>query len=640
MAGTGSDGKAADEGHVFVSYAHHDRVWAQAIINRLQEAGYTVWWDGLIPAGERFRAQISEALDSAKAVVVLWSESSLQSDWVQDEAGVGRDHRRLVPISIDGSQPPLGFRQIQSIDASGGGAKPSNPTFDRVVAAVDDVFGRKAAPRRAPTPRVNRRTALLAGGAAVAALGGFGAWKWLGGRADAASVAVLPFDNLSGSEQQHYLSDGLAAELRGRLSRNPDIKVVGQASSKALAEDGDSGKAIARKLGVANLLDGNVRVSGDQVRIAVELIDGATGFSKWSNSFDRPMTNLLQLQEDVASAVVEALVPRLTGPSAESLARGGGTRDEKAFDAYLRGKEAFESHKDEATDRAALDLFNAAIKRDPNFAAALAARSRSLAVLANQYATSAERRRFYDDAVASARQAIASASEYPEGYAALGYALFYGKLDITAADIPYRKAVEFGAGSADVQALYALYRARRRQFDESIPAIERAASLDPLNANIFRTRGRINAAQGDYPAAIAAATRALEMNPDLSGATGDIGNAQLLLGQIDQALACFDKEKTGLIALPGRAIALHRKGDQAGARAAFDQLVAEEGDNGLYQQAQVLAQWGDKAGALAMLERARQSGDSGLVYLLTDPFLASLADEPGFKSLLQRLHFR
>ena len=641
MVGSAPGQDQGDEGHVFVSYARADEAWATAIIDRLGQAGFKVWWDGLIPGGERFSAQIDEALERARAVVVLWSKSSLKSDWVQDEAGVGRDRHRLVPLSIDGSLPPLGFRQIQSIDVAKDGPVVDNRAFDKVVACVGDLLDRapQKLPPRTRGTRVDRRTALLAGGAGLLAVGGFGAWKFLSPRADAGSIAVLPFDNLSGASDQAYLSDGLAAELRARLSRDPDIKVVGQASSKALASNEDSGKAIARKLGVANLLDGNIRVAGEQVRIAIELIDGKTGFSKWSNSFDRPLANLLQLQEDVAAAVVSALLPRLTTQDPESVARGGGTRNERAFDAYLRGKETFESHKDEASERGAVALFGEALRYDPNYAAALAARSRALAVVANQYAQSAERRTLYDEAVSEARKAIAAAPQFPEGHAALGYALFYGKLDVKAADEPYRKAAEYGEGNADVQALIALYRARRKQFGDALPAIDRAASLDPLNPSIVKTRGRIDYARGDYDAAIAAANRVLEMNPNHGGAHGDIGNAYLMLGKVDEALSAFAKEGMGLLSQPGLAIALARKGDQAGAQAAYRRLVADEGDNGLYQQAQVLAQWGQTEEALAALDKAAASGDSGLVYLLSDPFLEPLKNQPRFKALLSRLHF-
>ena len=639
---TGEGGSAPDGDYVFVSYARPDEKAARAVIHVLEEAGFKVWWDDLIAGGERFGASISDALEGARAVVVLWSANSIASHWVQDEASLGRDKNCLVPLSLDGSPPPLGFRQFQSVDISHGGAKPGNPAMQRAVKAVAEIMGRPVGPpaSKPSQPVLSRRGMLLAGGTVAVAAGGFAAWRLVlaPAAASANSIAVLPFDNLSGQPNQQYLSDGLAAELRARLARNPLLKVVGQASSNAFRDRSDHSRAIAGKLGVANLLDGNVRAVDGQVRIAVELIDGASGFSKWSQSFDRAMTNLLQLQSDVADAVSAALSAELAGGK-EARARSGGTEDVGAFDFYLRGKELFDSQRDEASDRGALDQFSQAVRLDPDYAAARAARSRALAVIANQYAQADDRRRLYAEAVAEARRAIASAGQFADSFAALGYALFYGMLDIGAADAPYREAQKLGEGSPEVLSLVGLYRARRRQFDVAQPAIDRAQMLDPLNPSLFKTAGRIRFASGDYAGAIEAARRALEINPAIGGAHGDIGNALLMTGRLDEAAAEFSQEKIGLIAIPGKAIAAIRRHDAAGAQAAFDELRRAEGDNGLYQQAQVLAQWGKANQALDVLEAAAGQADSGLVYLLSDPFLAPLHEQPRFKLLLRKLHF-
>lgn len=626
--------------YVFVSYARPDAKAAKTIIQILENAGFIIWWDGLIPGGERFGSRIGEALEGARAVVVLWSASAAASHWVLDEASHGRDRHCLVPLSLDGTQPPLGFRQFQWLDISRGRIHAGNPAVRRALDALVEIMGRPALAPARSAPRVSRRALLGAGGAAAVAAGGFATWKWViaPDAAAANSIAVLPFQNLSGDSAQQYLSDGLAAELRARLARNPLLRVVGQASSNAVRDRSDTSRAIARKLGVASLLDGNVRAQGNAIRIAVELIDGDSGFSRWSKSFDRGMDNLLQLQLDVAESVSAALSAELEGGQ-EARDRSGGTENVAAFDAFLQGKELFDSQKDESSDRAALARFDEAIRLDPSYAAARAARSRALAVIGNQYAQADERRRVYAAAVAEARQAIASAARFADGYAALGYALFYGQLDILAADTPYRQALALGGGNPDVLSLVALYRARRRQFGPAVAAIERAQALDPLNPGLFKTAGRIRFAAGDYPAAIAAANRALEINPAIGGAHGDIGNALLQLGRVDEASAEFAREKVGLLAIPGRAMAAIRGGDRAGASRALDDLRREEGDNGLYQQAQVLAQWGRKREALDALDKALEESDSGLVYLLSDPFLQPLRGDPRFNSLLRKLHF-
>ena len=626
--------------YVFVSYARPDEKAAKVIIKALEQSGFNVWWDGLIPGGERFGAHISAALEGARAVVVLWSANASRSDWVKDEASYGRDRRRLIPLSIDGSEPPLGFRQYQCIDISKGGARRGSPPMQRAIAALADIMGRIPVEpeRERGVTGIDRRTAIVLGSSVAVAGGGFAAWRLLAPTATAAnSIAVLPFENLSGDAAKRYLSDGLAAELRSRLARNPLLSVVGQASSNAFRDRPASSATIARKLGVAKLLDGNVRADDSQVRIAVELIDGATGFSTWSQSFDRPMTNLLEAQSEIAAAVSTALAAQLGGD--EARARSGGTSNVFAFEIFLRGKDLFDSQGDESSDRGALAYFTDAVRQDPTYAAARAARARALAVIANQYAQAVERKLLYDQAVAEAREAIARAPEFPEGYAALGYALFYGKLDVKAAAEPYRKAYELGGGSPDVLNVYALYQARRRQYDQALPAIERAISLDPLNTAVAKTQGRIRFASGDYAGAISSARRSLELNPKLGGAHGDIGNALLMLGKVDEAATEFAQERVTLLSIPGRAMVAIRRKEDASAGVALEELRRSEGDNGLYQQAQILAQWGKAGEALDSLDQARKAQDSGLVYLLSDPFLQPLHREERFKALLQQLHF-
>jgi TolB-like protein/Tfp pilus assembly protein PilF len=631
-----------NEDYVFISYARADERAAKTIIRLIERAGFDVWWDGLIPSGERFSAKISDALERAKAVVVLWSANSGKSNWVQDEAAFGRDRQRLVPISIDGSEPPLGFRQLQSVDVSKGRLRASNPAMYRALQTIADMMDRPLSPdvTRSDRSGIARRAVIAGGAAAGVAAVGFGGWQLLRpGRAAANTIAVLPFANLSGDGGKAYLSDGLAAELRSTLSRNPALKVVGQASSNEFRDLKDGSRSIASKLRVANLVDGNVLAENGSVRIGVELIDGTNGFSRWSKQFALPMGNIIEVQEQIANAVSAALAVRLTNKGEDSPARTGGTKNVAAFDAYLRGKDLFDSQRDEDSDRGALMQFTEAVKLDPKYAAARAARSRALAVIANAYAQANERRPLYAEAVEEARHAVASANQFADAYAALGYALFYGKLDIGSADGPYEKARQLGSGSADVLGLYAIYRARRRQFHRAFPAIERAASLDPLNPTVFKNRGRIKFAAGDYAAAIEAARRAIELNPKIGGAHGDIGNALLLQGNTSAAAAEYAAEKVRLLSVPGRAFVALREGKSAEAQRAFDELVKSEGDNGLYQQAQILAQWNKVPQALGALEKAVAEQDSGLVYLLSDPFLQPLHREPRFNSLLKRLHF-
>ncbi len=138
---------------IFLSYAHGDHAQAQRLAAALQRGGYTVWWDALIEGGTRYAASIDEALETADAVVVLWSRNSVNSDWVRDEAAQGRERHRLVPLSLDGTHPPLGFRQIQMIDISGWNGRSNAPQLEAVRRGIAAAMGQAVPPRAAEKPQ-------------------------------------------------------------------------------------------------------------------------------------------------------------------------------------------------------------------------------------------------------------------------------------------------------------------------------------------------------------------------------------------------------------------------------------------------------------------------------------------------------
>ena len=630
---------------VFFSYSRDDRARALPIIRQIEAAGFPTWWDGLLEGGERYLSATEAALDRARAVVVLWTGTSAKSHWVHDEATRGRDRGILVPLSLDNTEPPLGFGQFQVIDMSRARIEASDPAVQRLIKVIAALHDRSIAvspPSAAPATAINRR-ALIGGGALVAAAaGGFAAWQggMFGSAAVVNSVAVLPFANLSGDPAQRYFSDGLASEIRSELSRNALLETAGQTSSNQFRDaDGDAG-AIARQLGVAYLLHGNVQKMGDRLKIATFLIDGKSGKNAWSEIYERQLSDVFAVQSEIAGAVTRELSVAIDARQSRRIGKEiGGTASLAAFDAFLRGRDLFESHVDEASERAALAKFEEAIALDSGYAAARASRARSLAVIANQFADTAERARLYDQSITDARRATALAPGFAPGFAALGYALFYGRLDAAAARAPYDRAHALTQSDVDVISRYAVYCARTGRTIDADIAITRAVALDPLNPTIFKSAGNIKYAARDYDAAIDYGRKALALSPERSTLHGDIGNAWLMLGELDRATEAFDREKNGLLALPGRAIVAHRRGQTAAAEVLLTKLIDEHGDNGLYQQAQIEAQGKDVARAMATLDRAYAARDSGLVYLLNDPFLEPLRSEARYKALLRALKF-
>ncbi len=347
----------------FLSYARADQAQATKLSKALEEAGLKVWWDTLIEGGAAFAKSIESALESCDAVVVVWSRTSVTSDWVLDEAAKGRDLHKLVPVSLDDTLPPLGFRQYHSIDLSGWRGNADAAEIVGVVRAVAAAASQTlhppgvAAQIRSRAPAITRRGVLVAAvGTALAGAAGFVAWRQglIGSRYSAAgnSVAVLPFANLSGDESQAYFSDGLSEELRATLARNAQLLVMAQAWSGKFRDSQDDAVTIASKLGVSYLLDGSVRRSGDIVRIAADLIDGHTGFSRWSDTFDRGMQDIFAVQSEIANTVANALLAEVAADGGVGgdgkLTQAGGTTNVAAYDAYLRGRALYDLSADEA----------------------------------------------------------------------------------------------------------------------------------------------------------------------------------------------------------------------------------------------------------------------------------------------------
>jgi TolB-like protein/Tfp pilus assembly protein PilF len=625
---------------IFLSYAHGDRAKAQRLTAILENSDFTVWWDALIEGGSRFANSIDEALRKADVVLVLWSKESVESDWVRDEAAHGRDRHRLVPVSLDGSAPPLGFRQIQVIELAGWHSRADAPQIESIRRAIAAVLGTSPEGHRpiAAQP-IDRRRALAIGGGAVAAVGG-GLIAWQTGlvgasRAGARSIAVLPFKNLSRDPAQAYLSDGLTEEIRSALARNAGLQVLATTSSNTVRDDQGDARSIASKLNVAYLLDGSVQRDGDRVRVATNLTNGRTGFSEWSQRVERQLGDVFAFESEIARNVSNALSARM----ATDAPAPGGTANVRAYEVYLQGKALYNLAKDEATDRQAKADFEIAIAADPNFALARAALSRSLSSIAAAYAEADELKGIYAQAIDEARRATAIAPTLAEGHLALGYALFSGRLDVRGARPSYDKAYQYGRGNADIVLLCASYMARTRRFKEARDAIEWALALDPLNPRTHRAAGTIAYASRRYADAIIQGRRALQLNPKISNANASIGDSLMELGKLTEARVSYLKEPSAMFRLRGLAVLEHRAGNQAAAEKAFQQLVSEVGDAAMYQQAEVMAQWGKADEAMAKLQHARAIGDSGLSLVATDPLLDPVSKDQRFVRFVKDLGF-
>src|SRR5438067_4090625 len=409
---------------VFISYKAEDRRRIQPLVQALQADGFSVWWDEHIGAGDAWRETIEQQLDGARCVLVIWSKRSVgpEGQFVRAEASRAQRRGVYVPVLIDPVEPPLGFGESQATSLRGWHGNPSDLRYQAVLTAVRRNVGgkRRASPSPLPRAHIDRRTMIAGGTVAAAGIAGAGAWALLKpGSANAAgdSVAVLPFENLSGNPAQAYFSDGIAEEIRSALARISGLKVVGRTSSEAVRND-DAATA-AKKLGVANILTGSVRQSASTIRINAELIDGRSGIDRWSQGYDRSPGDAIKIQTDIAENVAGALSAAL-GRAAKAAIAIGGTSNAAAQDLYLKAKAQLKADDSEASLRTGISLLDSAIALDPKFADAYAHKAFALTDLDGYFTPKGSRfEPGFTQAAAVAEQAISLAADLATGHMAL-----------------------------------------------------------------------------------------------------------------------------------------------------------------------------------------------------------------------------
>lgn len=626
---------------VFVSYKAEDRARVRPLVRALEDKGYSVWWDEHIGAGDTWREAIEKQLDDALCVIVIWSKRSVgpEGKFVRDEASRAQRRGVYVPVLLDAVDPPLGFGESHATSLRGWRGDQSDRRYQAVLAAVQRHIGRgKKGPQPAPHAQVTRRAALAGGAAAALAVAGAGAWALLRSSSASASdsIAVLPFENLSGDSSQSYFSDGLAEELRSALSRIPQLKVVARTSSEAVRND--DAKTAAKKLGVANILTGSVRRSARLTRISAQLIDGSTGLERWSQDFDQPIGDTLVIQSSIASKVADALRFQLSG-AAKTVLNLGGTSNVAAQDLFLKAKVSTDTDTPGGLRQSVANV-DGAIELDPNYAQAYALRSKLLAYYGAQNArSSAEVRTLLEAAVANGKRAIGLAPRLAQAHAALAFAYNF-QLKFRDALREAETAVRLPGADADAQGRYALLLAESGHNDAAQSAAANAVSLDPLNPESYQTQALVLFMGRKFGPAILEARRALELSPSRVFVRGILGNSLVMIGRNEEAAAEYAKMPSdSWQALAGRAIIAARTHDIATCERLVQQLRAVWGDSANSQMVEIYAQRGDADTAIRYLQEPVAQRDPGFVLILADPFLDPLRGDPRFKAIIRGLDF-
>ncbi len=451
-----------------------------------------------------------------------------------------------------------------------------------------------------------------------------------------ASVAVLPFVNMSGDKDNEYFSDGLSEELLNALSQVNSLKVAARTSSFHFKGQTGDIAHIAQKLGVASVLEGSVRQSGARVRITAQLINAADGFHLWSETFDRELDDIFAVQDEIASSVVKALKVKLLGEEPARLTPGGTTNAE-ALQAYLQGVHYRNRGSDEAALQSAAAAFQKAIELDPEYAQAYA----GLAATWDQLATNnfVGLDQVTSKVGAAAAKAIELAPDLADGYQVLGAMLLRYKLDQDGARKAVSKALELNPGNVDVQTEYSLICAFFGEREASIAAARTALELDPVSMFANNFLGYILSFARQYDEAIRVFRHALELDPHYPRPHYGIGMCLYLQGDAESALNEVEQEPLLWMKFSGMAIVLRRLGRDEEAKSSMSSLIEDFRDNGLYQQAQVYAQWGDIDQSIQTLNRAYEIGDPGVSQLVVDPLVGPIREDRRFVELVKKIGF-
>ena len=690
--GLAGDGAArASERAVFLSYASEDAEPAARICACLRAAGIEVWYDkSELRGGDAWDAAIRQHIKAcALFIPVISSNSQARSEGyfrLEWKLAVDRSHLMaqdktfLLPVVIDqtsdrDARVPDRFRELQWTRLPDGAT--SSAFAERVVRLLgpDEQAAPASARTPAPTPTARRAdpapeeaagnrapswrstpVVVLAVAALVIAVGYVVAGRLVpskrvaqsspvsapalpaistaGSTGSAAipdkSIAVLPFEDLSEKKDQAYFSDGLSEELIDQLTKVPELKVPGRTSSFYFRGQHVTIAEIAKALGVAHVLEGSVRKSGHTVRVTAQLIQADSGYDAWSQTYDRDLKDIFQVQDQIAGAVVQALKATLLA----STVRGDRTANVDAYSLLLQGR--FLVQRNTETDaRQAVQTLQRAVSLDPGYAPAWAELSQAYIFLSEYIDPTpdqdAERAR------AAAQKALALDPGSVAAHLALAEVKAFYDFDWKGAAQQFDAAKRSDASLAVPEWLVVSSGCDARAcYERFVQSISSEIERDPLNAGAYRDRGRVLYFSGRLEEAEADTRRALELSPHLAG-----GHFQLTLILIYRhqpadvvSVAAADD---GLYRRTALALAYQALGQREQADAALQDMLTQDAFGGAAQIAEVYTVRGDTAAALEWLERAYRQHDSGVPFAKVSPLFKPLTHEPRYLALMRRL---
>lgn len=443
------------------------------------------------------------------------------------------------------------------------------------------------------------------------------------------SIVVLPFVNMSADDEQEYFSDGISEELLNLLARVPDLRVISRSSAFSYKGKNIDVPTIARQLRVAHVLEGSVRMSGDQVRITAQLIDARSDSHVWSETYDRTLDDIFAIQDEIAAAIVAQLNIELLG-DAPSVP----VTDPEAYSLFLQA-DYYAQNVNPADLEHSNSLFRQALDIDPGYALAWA----GLAVNYSNMATNAYLP--VDEGFGQARDAANKAIDLDpdnaDAHGQLGWIAMWHDNDLVAAANHYATALILDPENLSTIANSAILLKGLGRLNEAVRLMEYHVVRDPVNPTAHFNLGLGYLAAGRWEESIVSQRTALQLSPDYVGAHSFIGTALLMLGEPEAALEAMQQEPSDPYQLLGLVMAQHALGRQDLADAALQELIQKYEQGWAYNIAYVLAYRNDSDAAFEWLDKAVEYGDPGLADIVAEILFSSLHLDPRWRAFLERL---
>ena len=633
---------------VFLSYASQDAEAAARICDALRAAGMKVFFDQReLRGGEAWDQRIRREIHDCELFVPLISvntasrrEGYFRLEWdLADQRThmLARNRAFILPVCLDATldrtaDVPESFQRVQWTRLPGGQTPPE------FVRRIEQLLSGKEVPTTVPSDRGRRssRPAWLAVAIAVAVLAAYCLIErpWIARppppaafAPPARSIAVLPFVNMSGDQSQEYFSDGVSEDLIVALAQFPGLKVIGHSSSFQFRDSKQDSRNIGAKLGVAHLLEGSVRRSGDMVRVIAQLINTADGSAQWSERYDRPYKELFALQDEITRAVAMALRTKLMpGEHAVAQSDKPPSGNLEAYNALLQGRFYF-SRITEADMRKAIEYYAQATELDPNYALAWSFLSRTWSSLSADFLEGAPAQSAYAKARAAADRALTLSPDLAFAHLARADVLEFADFDWRGAEAEYRQALALAPNDAPAQFGLGQLLATLGDADQAIELTRQALATEPLRANVYYWLGNYYLGINRLDEAERAIRRAIELQPAAQSFHAQLAIIEIKRGDAQTALAAAQQEPPGTWNDVALALAQQIGPDRSAADAALRTLIDKSANLAPYQIAQAYALRDDAKETFAWLDRAWSLRDPGIQYLLLDPFILRYRDD-------------